>query len=192
MTLSFTKTGVFFLSQLWKYQWGWIRTGGTIVSHTEIQWGSAFRTLGLEIFYSNNRARKFHDEGVIKFPNGVSCKTAEEKCNHAGYGQLFWKNPFLECDSTNLPSCLCPCNPRCCARPSCDAAPTHLSHWYRDASSTLGRQEWSWLRRRRATNSSVNEAARKECKSRGRKLIIIFLKHLVYLLYRILNFVVIK
>lgn len=85
---------------------GKCKSGGTLVSPTGIQWDSAVRTTRLELTYVKNSARLFHDEGTIKFPSGVSCKVDDEKCDHAGYGQLFWIKPSPSCDSTNPDSSL--------------------------------------------------------------------------------------
>lgn len=76
-------------------------SGGTLVSPAGLNWDSAIRSTRLDITYTTGTARLFHDEGVIKFPNGISCKIEDEKCDHSGYGQVFWSNPSPNCDSLN-------------------------------------------------------------------------------------------
>lgn len=75
--------------------------GGTLVSPDGRKWERALRHTRLEITYTDGIARLFHDEDVLRFPNGVSCPGSAERCEHSGYGHIFWKKPSPDCDSEN-------------------------------------------------------------------------------------------
>lgn len=76
-------------------------SGGTLTSPSGIRWDRAIRNTRLEMTYTMGMARLFHDEGQIKFPNGVICNVLEGSCDHSGYGHLFWSVPSPDCRSTN-------------------------------------------------------------------------------------------
>lgn len=81
-------------------------SGGTLTSPTGVNWDNAIRNTRLEITYSKGIARLFHDEGQVKFPNGVVCEVGEGRCDHSGYGHLFWMVPRPSCNSENSDSSL--------------------------------------------------------------------------------------
>lgn len=76
-------------------------SGGTLISPSGIRWDRAVRNTRLEMTYTVGTARLFHDEGQVKFPDGVVCNVGEGRRDHSGYGHLFWAVPSPDCRSVN-------------------------------------------------------------------------------------------
>lgn len=76
------------------------------MSPTGISWERTIRNTRLEMTYTTGVARLFHDEGQIKFPNGVICNVGEGRCDHSGYGHLFGLIPRPYCRSVNYDNSL--------------------------------------------------------------------------------------